>query len=91
MNDQQVISVLTEGFRFFRNLCPNNILQNYFCKNKKLIDIIQNVFIHLKQTDSQKDLFINCWRVCIQFLGNLVVNNSTNQIIIWKNFKIILR
>lgn len=81
--------ILTESFRTLRNACAGQVVtQNKLCSNTTLLEDTEQILEFANASANEE--WIPCLHIGIQFLGNLIVKNKENQLIIWKKFSVLL-
>lgn len=87
--EEEVESVLN-SYRTLRNGCAGSSEYQTSCtSNASLLDdTLQLMEFLLKREDETSAL---CVRVATQFLGNLIVNHSDNQLLVWDKFSSLLK
>lgn len=88
-SEKDLESVL-QAFRTLRNGCVGNPeYQSASTANALLLeDTLKIMTLLLEREDENSAL---CVRVATQFLGNVIVNHSDNQLIVWEKFSSLLK
>ncbi|EEB14326.1 Ataxin-10, putative [Pediculus humanus corporis] len=74
------------AFRQLRNLCAKGVeYQNAISKNSQIIENTKNLLLEISLSKTIEEKLNLCLIVGLQFLGNLLVNNKSNQLKIWSS------
>ncbi|XP_046662176.1 ataxin-10 [Homalodisca vitripennis] len=86
LEDKPAVDRVTECFRSLRNTCAgNSSAQEELGQQAEVLqDADSAISMGLSTTDSEE--WNLCLRISAQFLGNLTVNNTKNQEIVWARF-----
>lgn len=87
------LDVITECLRLLRNGCANHLVQDAIIEYDGFVGNILPSLIEkfllaqCRQVCSEEfaSKIVSCSRCVLQFLGNLVVNNQRNMLIVWNN------
>lgn len=86
---EEDLQVVLDSYRTLRNGCAGSPDYQSACSaNPRLLeDTLKIMNTLLKNEDEDTAL---CVRVATQFLGNLIVNHSDNQLLVWDKFSVLL-
>lgn len=88
-SEEEVESVLN-SYRTLRNGCAGSPEYQTSCtSNASLLDDTLQVMEYLLNKEDETSAL--CVRVATQFLGNLIVNHSDNQLLVWDKFSTLLK
>lgn len=82
-NTVDCLDFLIDAFRFLRNECANNPdTQDLISKNVKIVESSKNIMSYFCTQDLDEKQRL-CLVVGLQFLGNFLVKNKNNQLLVW--------
>lgn len=80
------LAVVTNAFRYLRNLCATNSeSQSAIAQNIKIVTSSRKILLQIISSEIIHDDHILCLNVGLQFLANFLVYNRKNQQIVWSD------